>query len=96
MARIIQSVPEMYTDHVVDQGGGAREVYWWIRVIFQGEDPAGEWHFYGTEPDPEKYPNAIRHPPTHFPTMFNLCTEGGTGGLFFDLAVDAERNALEA
>ena len=93
MARMIQSVPELYTNEIANLGGGAYEVHFYMRAVFVGEDPAGEWHYYGIEPPPER-PDAVRHPATHFPAMLTM----GTGGLslLFDLAIDAERNALEA
>lgn len=93
MARVIQSVPELYTSEVADLGGGAHDVSFYMRVIFQGEDPAGEWHYYGVEPPPER-PDAVQHSATHFPAMLAMGTEGLS--LLFDLAIDVERNALEA
>jgi hypothetical protein len=97
MAAEIQSIPEMYTDKIEDLGAGAREVHWWMRVIFVGGDPAGEWHFYGTDPatvDPVKYADAVRPPATHFPANFENMTD--PAGLFYDLARDVESNNLTA
>lgn len=93
MTRVIQSVPELYTSEVVDLGGGAHEVHFYMRVIFVGEGPAGEWHYYGVTPPPER-PEAVQHSATHFPAMLAMGTEGLS--LLYDLAIDVERNALVA
>jgi len=90
MARTIQSVPELYTDEIVDLGGGVFEVSFHMRVIFVGEDPIGEWHWYGTPVMGE----GIQHSATHFP--FALTQMPDTPTLLYDLAVGAERAALEA
>ena len=90
MTRQIQSVPELYTDSVVNLGAGAFEVSFHMRVVFIGGDPDGEWHYYGTEAPGE----AIQHAPTRFP--FALTQTDAGQNLLYDIAVDAERANLEA
>jgi len=90
MARVIQSVPELYTDEIVDLGGGVFEVSFHMRVIFVDGDPNGEWHYYGTSAPPE----ATQHPASHFP--FNITVLEDAPALLYDLAVQSERTALEA
>ena len=92
MPRQIASVPELWTDGIEDLGGGAFAAKFHMRVVFVGEDPAGEWHYYGTVPPPE-HVSAVRHDQTHFP--FAL-TQTQDRGLLFDLAIAAERTNLEA
>lgn len=87
----IQSVPELYTDEIVDLGSAAREIKFHMRVIEIGGDPAGVWHYYGTEV-PQEYPNAVQHPAVHFPLDFFNLPSGA--GLLFDLAFDVAINIL--
>lgn len=93
MTRQIQAVPELYTDQLLDLGAGAFEVYFHMRVIFVGGDPAGEWHYYGTTPAPE-HPDATGHAATRFPFALTQTDQGQN--LLYDIAVDAERASLEA
>ncbi|MGD8499004.1 MAG: hypothetical protein PVJ86_00060 [Phycisphaerales bacterium] len=95
MARIIQSVPELYTDQIIESGGGAYEISFHMRVIFEGGDPDGEWHYFGTIPEPQ-HPDAIQHAAIHFPAMMTIITGSEGQGLFFDLAIHAGRIALES
>ncbi len=93
MGRTVQSVPEFYTDSIEDLGA-VREVSWHARFVFEGEDPAGEWHYYGTTPGPE-HPSAVQHPVTHFPAAFDLL-DAADSHLLYDLALIAEKQALAA
>ncbi len=93
MGRTVQSIPELYTDGI-DDLGVVREVRWHARFVFEGEDPAGEWHYFGTGAGPE-HPNAIEHAATHFPAAFDLLTEADAS-LLYDMALMAEQQALEA
>lgn len=89
------AVPELYTDQITDLGGGACEVYFHMRAIFEGGSPDGEWHYYGTTPGPE-HPDAVQHSAVHFPAMTTLITDAEGQGLFYDLAIHASRIALES
>lgn len=88
---MIQNIPEVYTDEIVDLGSVAREIKFHMRVVEVDGDPAGVWHYYGTEVAPE-HAGAIQHPAVHFPLdFFNL---PGGADLLFDVAFDVAVNIL--
>jgi len=89
----IQSIPEFYTDQIVENGV-TRDIYMHVRVILAGGDPAGEWHYFGTEVPPE-HEGAVEHAPVHFPAA-TLMLGDQDESLFYDLGLLAAKNQIEA
>ena len=89
----IASVPELYLDEIVE-AGVTRNIYLHMRVVLEGGDPDGEWHYFGTEVPPE-HEGATEHSYVHFPSAV-LDMGDEDQDLFYDLGYLAARGQIEA
>ncbi len=86
---------EVWTDNIVDKGGGVRECVMRLLAVF--DDGTKEWRYIGTTAaeHPVSDGNPVKElPAKRFPTAFNDLAAGNVE-LLHDMAITAEADLLQ-